>query len=257
MTKYGSLIPALSDHHAGGTNVGRTIINDTRLGGETVRDQYFLGSQFARDLRLLAPGDYRDLYGTYGPRSFAYAEMVFGNAGTIHDIQTNTAQRRIYAYRTPRALTLVQLKARTGVPAAELQIYNPALVTQVPAGAAVYLPKAAAGLGADVAFWHRDAPATYLAVLADFLRLEVPVGRWDEAAFLPVLGGFASRFRATGVEEGAVMATVLAYVVRDIRGSGRGAILTDFRTSPSIATLFSGAVSTRESMGSAPRAADR
>jgi len=32
-TMYGSFIPALSEHHAGGVNVGRTTINGARLGG--------------------------------------------------------------------------------------------------------------------------------------------------------------------------------------------------------------------------------
>ena len=44
-TKYGSFIPALSDHHSGGVNVGRVLINGERLGGETTREQYLLGSQ--------------------------------------------------------------------------------------------------------------------------------------------------------------------------------------------------------------------
>lgn len=43
-TKYGSFIPALSEHHAGGTNVGRVVINGERLGGQSVRERYFLGS---------------------------------------------------------------------------------------------------------------------------------------------------------------------------------------------------------------------
>ena len=30
-TMYGSFIPALSEHHAGGVNVGRTLINGQRL----------------------------------------------------------------------------------------------------------------------------------------------------------------------------------------------------------------------------------
>ena len=39
---YGSFIPALSEHHAGGVNVGRTVINGERLGGEDAREQYLL-----------------------------------------------------------------------------------------------------------------------------------------------------------------------------------------------------------------------
>jgi hypothetical protein len=36
-TMYGSFIPALSEHHAGGVNVGRTLINGERLGGVNAR----------------------------------------------------------------------------------------------------------------------------------------------------------------------------------------------------------------------------
>ena len=50
-TMYGSFIPALSEHHAGGVNVGRTVINGERLGGTGAREQYLIGAEFARDLR--------------------------------------------------------------------------------------------------------------------------------------------------------------------------------------------------------------
>src|SRR5690606_27023944 len=73
-TKYGSFIPALSEHHAGGTNVGRTISNGERLGGSNVRERYLLGAAFTRDIRAIAPRSYRDVYGTYGPRSYYYSE---------------------------------------------------------------------------------------------------------------------------------------------------------------------------------------
>jgi hypothetical protein len=46
-TKYGSFVPALSEHHAGGTNVGRVIIKGERMGGVDIRSQYLLGSAFA------------------------------------------------------------------------------------------------------------------------------------------------------------------------------------------------------------------
>ena len=48
-------IPALSEHNAGGTNVGLTSINGEHLGAEDIRAQDFLGSKLARDLRAL-PG---------------------------------------------------------------------------------------------------------------------------------------------------------------------------------------------------------
>ena len=93
-TKYGSFIPALSEHHAGGTNVGRTLINGERLGGEDVREHYFLGGEFVRDLRSLAPRTFRDLYGTYGPRSALYAEMVFGNITNVERLMDDDAAAR-------------------------------------------------------------------------------------------------------------------------------------------------------------------
>ena len=85
-TMYGSFIPALSEHHSGGVNVGRTLINGERLGGVTVQQQYLMGSKFAQDLRSIALQRYRDLYRTYGIRSFRYAEMVFGNTITVQRI---------------------------------------------------------------------------------------------------------------------------------------------------------------------------
>ena len=86
-TMYGSFIPALSEHHSGGVNVGRALINGERLGGATVPEQYFMGSQFARDLRAVDLRGYRDLYRTYGVRSFRYAEMVFGNTINVRRLR--------------------------------------------------------------------------------------------------------------------------------------------------------------------------
>ena len=82
-TKYGSFIPALSEHNAGGTNVGRALIAGEHLGGADVRARYFLGSQLARDLRALPGKDYEEVYGSYGSRSYLYAEMVFGNTFNV------------------------------------------------------------------------------------------------------------------------------------------------------------------------------
>src|SRR4029434_5077798 len=42
-TMYDSFIPALSEHHAGGVHVGRTVINGERLGGVGSREQYLMG----------------------------------------------------------------------------------------------------------------------------------------------------------------------------------------------------------------------
>ena len=104
-TMYGSFIPALSEHHAGGVNVGRTVINGQRLGGEDTREQYFLGSDFARELRGIALRRYRELFRTYGNRSALYAEMVFGNSVNVRRL-AETPQSPVYAMRAPRNIPL-------------------------------------------------------------------------------------------------------------------------------------------------------
>ena len=237
-TKYGSFIPALSEHHAGGTNIGRVLVNGERLGAKDAREQYFLGSDLALSLRAIgAGGEYSDIYGSYGPRSYRYAEMIYGNAATVEDAIADKQQQRIYAMRTNRALTLDEIVRRSGVSKAEVQRYNPALVKKVPAGATVYLPKFVASLGTDVAFWQRDADARYAELLDEFLRLEAPVEEWDTRAFAAKLRAFENRFRETGSEEGQIMATVLAYVRGEAVGP-RGRILATYRASGEIQNLF-------------------
>jgi hypothetical protein len=241
-TKYGSFVPALSEHHAGGTNVGRILINGERLGGEDVRARYFLGSEFALALRQQAPARYSDLYRTYGPRSFRYAELVFGNMPTVSALREATPQRRIHAMRTTRAIPIAEITRRTGLSAAEVKRYNPALVRQVPARATLYLPTRVSAFGADVAFWQRAPSPAFVDALADFLALDVPPERWDEPVFERVLRDFQQRFRRTGSEEGTVMAVVLGYVADETSGSRRGPILREFRESSRIAQMLDEAV---------------
>jgi hypothetical protein len=237
-TKYGSFIPALSEHHAGGTNVGRTLINGERLGGENVREHYFLGGEFVRDLRSLAPRTFRDLYGTYGPRSALYAEMVFGNVTNVERILATTPQRDIYAMRTPRALTLADISRATSLPADEVRRFNPSLKRTVPARSNLYLPRYVSAFGPDVSFWHRPMSAAYAEVLGDFLALDVPLAEWDSRAFDSVLARFRDRFEATRTDEGSVMATTLTFVMQGQRTSRQGEILTEFRASDRILRLF-------------------
>lgn len=245
-TKYGSFIPALSEHHAGGTNVGRTISNGQRLGGRDVREYYFLGSAFTRDLRGLSPRSYRDVYGTYGPRSFYYSEMIFGNTFNVQQIMESQKQTRIYAMRTTRAIPLSEVTRRTKLPVDEIRRYNPALIRQVPARATLYLPMYVQAFGQNVTFWHEPAPKSYTDVLGDFLALDHRPEEWDSEGIVPVLRGFERRFRGTRSEEGIVMATVLNYVIQEVLTSGRGAILDEFRTSPRVRQLFEEAVLERE-----------
>jgi hypothetical protein len=237
-TMYGSFIPALSEHHSGGVNVGRALINGERLGGATTREQYFMGSQFARDLRQVNLQGYRDLYRTYGIRSFRYAEMVFGNTANVRRIRNEVPQEEIFAMRTTRAVPMGEITARTKLTAAEVQRFNPALNRQVPKGATIYLPRRVAEFGTDVTFWHRDPPAAYATALEAFLQTESGVRRWHEASFEPVLQEHRRRFAATGTEEGTVMSAVLGYVIADLRTSRRAAILDDFRSSGKILDLF-------------------
>ena len=248
-TKYGSFIPALSEHHSGGTNIGRTLINGERLGGEDVRERYFLGSQLARDLRQISLYGYRELYRTYGPRSYYYSEMVFANASTVDALTESTPQVKIYAMRTPRAIAIADITRRTTLSVDEVRRYNPALRTRVPAGATLYLPMHVAEFGRDVSFWHRPPSPAFTSVLNDFLRLDGDTGRWDDRAFEPELRQFERRFRETNTEEGRIMATVLAYAIEENYLSRRGAILAEFRTSGEIRRLFDRALLARGTNG--------
>ena len=245
-TKHGSLIPALSEHHSGGTNVARTLINGERLGGADPRERYLMGSQLARDLRLLNGDVYRDLYRTYGPRSYRYAEMTFGNAFTVASLTAAATQTKIYAMRTPRALAAADIMRRTRLSRDELRRYNPALTSRVPAHATLYLPVYVKEFGRDVAFWHRPAPATFTAVLDEFVRLDATTQEWEAPSFAAVLRRFVERFRDTNTEEGTVMATTLAYAIQEMYTSGRGAIVNEFRSSEQIRALFERGVQERE-----------
>jgi hypothetical protein len=248
-TKYQSFIPALSEHNSGGTNVGRTLINGERLGGEEVRDQYFLGSQFARDLRQISLYGFRDIYRTYGPRSYLYAEMVFGNTVNVTNIMATTPQTRIHAMRTTRAIPIAEITRRTKLSADEVRRYNPALLRRVPARATVYLPMYVKEFGRDVAFWHRPASQAFTGVLADFVGIDASVEEWDNPAFASTLQEFQRRFQATKTEEGLVMATVLEYAMEEAYTSSRNAILAEYRASDKIRQLFERAVSERAAVG--------
>ena len=247
-TKYGSFIPALSEHNAGGTNVGRTLITGEYLGGGDVRARYLLGSQFARDLRTLPSRDYEEVYGSYGVRSYLYAEMVFGNTFNVSQLIRSSPQVPIHAMRTPRAISLREIVKRTGLAADEVRRFNPALIDRVPAGATLYLPAYLTEFGTDVAFWRRPASSSYAAVLDDFLRLEPGAERWDDPAFASVLTAFRRRFKDTNTEEGLVMETVLAYAMDQAYTSPRRALLAEFRNSGKIRSLIEHGLLEREAV---------
>ena len=237
-TMYGSFIPALSEHHAGGVNVGRAVINGERLGGVEIREQYLMGAVFARDLRAISISRYRDLFRTYGPRSFRYAEMVFGNTVNVDHFLSDVPQEQVFAMRVPRTVSLTELTRTTGLSTDEIKRFNPALVRRVPARANVYLPSYIEEFGPDVSFWHRPVDRDFAAALGDFVRLEPGVRRWHEPSFEVTLRTFQRRFEETETEEGTVMATVLRYMISNLRNSQRAAILEEFRTSDRILRLF-------------------
>lgn len=237
-TKYGSFIPALSEHNAGGTNVGRTLINGEHLGAHDVRARYFLGSKLARDLRALPGKEYEDVHRSYGPRSYRYAEMVFGNTFIVKSLIASTPQVRIYAMRTPRPISLAEIMKRTHLSADEVRRFNPALVARVPAQGTLYLPDYIGEFGPDVAFWRRPPSEAYVAVLDDFMRLDAGPERWDEPAFAHILTDFKRRFRETNTEEGGVMETVLAYAMDQAYTSSRRTLLSEFRSSGQVRRLI-------------------
>jgi hypothetical protein len=121
--------------------------------------------------------------------------------------------------------------------------FNPALVRQVPKGATVYLPMLVEDFGPDVSYWHRPASAEYASVLNDFVRIEVAPDQWDDPAFEAILQAFQKRFSETHTEEGTVMATAIAYVLGQV-GSTRN-VMTEYRSSKSVQTLFERAVRDR------------
>jgi hypothetical protein len=237
-TMYDSFIPALSEHHAGGVNVGRTVINGQRLGGNGSREQYFKGSDFAASLRDISITRYRDLFRTYGHRSSLYAEMVFGNMVNVRRMTAEHPQTPIFAMRTTEAVRALDVSARTGLKLDEVKRFNPALGVRVPARANLYLPFYVKSFGQDVSFWHRPPTPEYSAALNDFLRLESGIERWHTVEFEATLRAFQERFERTNTEEGSVMATTLAYVITDLRTSRRAAILEEFRNSGRILELF-------------------
>jgi hypothetical protein len=237
-TKYGSFIPALSEHNAGGTNVGRRLITGEQLGARDVRERYLLGSRLARDLRTLPGREYEDVYHSYGPRSYLYAEMVFGNTFNVRRLIASIPQESIHAMRTPRAMSLAEVVKQTGLAATEVQRFNPALVARLQADGTLYLPYYVGGFGPDVAFWHRPPSPSYLAVLDDFIRLEPGAEQWDDPTFAPVLADFRRRFRNTNTEEGAVMDTVLTYVMDQAYTSSRRTLLSEFRRDEQVQRLI-------------------
>ena len=161
----------------------------------TYATSILIGAEFARDLREVSIRRYRDLFRTYGRRSFLYAEMMFGNAFNAERLTAGSPQTPIFAMRAPRDIPLFEVTRQTGLSTSEVKRFNPALVKRVPARANLYLPVYVEEFGADVTFWHRPASSAFASVLDEFVRLDVGVQRWHEASFEPMLRRFQQRFR--------------------------------------------------------------
>ena len=195
-----------------------------------------MGANLSRDLRAISTRTFRRVVGTYGPRSFRYAEMVMGNTYNVKRLRETIPQDDIYAMRTTRAFTLDDIRQRTGLSADQLKRFNPALVRRVPKGATLYLPVQGGQFGSDVAFWRRPPLPEYAAVLNEFVHLQTTAADWEDSSIDSVLKTFRKRFRETNSEEGAVMATVLGYVIQGNPSTRR--ILSEYRRSSRVRALF-------------------
>ena len=237
---YGSFIPALSEHHSGGVNVGRALINGERLGGTTIPEQYFRGSQFARDLRARSTCAATAI--SIAPTACARSATPRWSSATrspCGGCAKTVPQERIFAMRTTRAVPMGEITRRTSLTAREVQRFNPALTRQVPAGATIYLPTRVPEFGADVSFWQREPTAAYAAALDAFLELEsgrASAGTTRRSSRCCRRTAAASRPRAP--RKARSWRPTLAYVIGDLRTSRRAEILRDFRSSGQILQLF-------------------
>jgi hypothetical protein len=171
--------------------------------------------------------------GSFGPHSFRYAEIVFGNLRTIAELKETTPQAQIFAMRPDRSLPIDEIVKRTKLSTDEIRRFNPALVNRVPAGANVYLPFYVEVFGSDTAFWHRPPTPDYWNELREFARLDerYSLDQWHDGSVLDELSAFETRFRATGTEEGEIMATVIAFVIGELEDGRQMEILAGFRSS--------------------------
>jgi hypothetical protein len=156
----------------------------------------------------------------------------------VAQLMASIPQMPIHAMRTRRAIPLAEIVRRTGLTADEVRRFNPALVGRVPARATLYLPVHVGDFGDDVAFWRQPSRPGYVAVLDEFMRWAPGPERWDDPAFAPVLRNFRRRFTETNTEEGAVMGTVLAYVMDQAYTSRRRLLLAEYRNSAKVRLLI-------------------
>ena len=72
--------------------------------------------------------------------------------------------------------------------------------------------------------------------------------RWHDGSVLTDLRLFETRFRATGTEEGEVMATVIAFVIGELRDGRQMEILSGFRNSERARQLLAQGVDRMEEL---------
>ncbi|MDX1562516.1 MAG: hypothetical protein R3305_06290, partial [Gammaproteobacteria bacterium] len=221
-----------------------------------VRDRYFLGAELTLLIRQIRLPGYREVSGGYGPRSFRYAEMIFGSSLKIAEIEAATPQQPIFAMRPRRAVSLDEVARATGLTIDEIRRFNPALVNRVPANANLYLPFPVAEFGEDTTFWHREPTPEYTDTFRDFLRLSerYDVADWQDGSVVGELRAFETRFKETATEEGTIMAVMLAYIAGELEEGRQIEILARFRSSERVARLLEHGVRRRAAL--LPRAED-
>jgi hypothetical protein len=166
--------------------------------------------------------------------------MVFGNRFNVNQLISSTPQDPSTRCARRTSVSLAEIVERAI--RSEDTSANPALVDRVPAGATLYLPFYVSEFGSDVAFWRQPASPSYMAILDDFMRLAPGAEQWDDPAFASVPADFKRRFKETSTEEGAVMDTVLAYVMDQAYTSSRRTLLAEYKKSEKVRSLIEGGV---------------
>jgi hypothetical protein len=201
-----------------------------------VRARYLLGSKLARDLRALPGKEYEDVYRSYGPRSFLYAEMVFGNTFNVRHLIASTPQLSIHAMRVPRAISIAEIIKRTRLPADEVRRFNPALVDRVPAHATLTF-RTVSEFGADVAFWRLPPTRRMLPFLMTSCA-STPVLSGGTIRPSRLSDGLQTSFQRDEHGRRPVMETVLAYAMDQAYTSTRRALVSEFRNSEQVRHLI-------------------
>ena len=232
-TKYGSFIPALSEHNAGGTNVGRALIAGEYWAGGRPRP---IPSRLAARPR---PANASRQGLPTGLRSYGYPLASLRGDGLWQHVQRQPADRvdaanadsrhahaaRDYADRDRQAYGShcrrgTPLRSGTRRSRARWSHALPSVLRQrVRCGRRVLAP---AGQSCLTRPFSMNSCASSLAPNDGTIR-----------AFAPVLADFKRRFRETNTEEGLVMETVLAYTMDQAYTSTR----RSFPSTDSIATV--------------------